>query len=181
MIRENPVEKARFQYETVTVQRHRTAAFPECKAIITSFLTQNYLCRAIGSTLGDMTTSLLRLRLLYQSSTIPPSAQKSNERVTRKQSDTKPHHWSKLYFTENPVETRWYPRPDSNRHASRRGILNPLRLPFRHLGTMGVCYRATRPAARAILPLLLDPVRLFWCCQLTDNLYRRNQYDPTAL
>jgi hypothetical protein len=29
----------------------------------------------------------------------------------------------------------WYPRPDSNRHASRRGILNPLRLPFRHLGT----------------------------------------------
>ena len=29
---------------------------------------------------------------------------------------------------------KWYPRPDSNRHASRRGILNPLRLPFRHLG-----------------------------------------------
>lgn len=112
------------------MQRHRTAAFPDCKAIITSFLTQNYLCRAIGSTSGDMTTSLLRLRLLYQSSTIPPSAQKSNERATRKQSDTKPHHWSKLYFTENPVETRWYPRPDSNRHASRRGILSPLRLPI---------------------------------------------------
>ncbi len=32
----------------------------------------------------------------------------------------------------------WYPRPDSNRHASRRGILNPLRLPFRHLGTFDV-------------------------------------------
>ena len=28
----------------------------------------------------------------------------------------------------------WYPRSDSNRHARRRGILNPLRLPFRHLG-----------------------------------------------
>ena len=35
------------------------------------------------------------------------------------------------------LKTRWYPRPDSNRHASRRGILNPLRLPFRHLGTWG--------------------------------------------
>ena len=28
----------------------------------------------------------------------------------------------------------WYPRPDSNRHALRRRILNPLRLPFRHSG-----------------------------------------------
>ena len=28
----------------------------------------------------------------------------------------------------------WYPRSDSNRQALRRGILNPLRLPFRHSG-----------------------------------------------
>ena len=28
----------------------------------------------------------------------------------------------------------WYPRPDSNRQAFRRGILNPLRLPIPPLG-----------------------------------------------
>jgi hypothetical protein len=28
----------------------------------------------------------------------------------------------------------WYPRLDSNQHTLRRGILNPLRLPFRHSG-----------------------------------------------
>ncbi len=28
----------------------------------------------------------------------------------------------------------WYPWPDSNRHALRLRILNPLRLPFRHTG-----------------------------------------------
>ncbi len=28
----------------------------------------------------------------------------------------------------------WYPRPDSNRHTLRRGILNPLRLPIPPLG-----------------------------------------------
>ena len=32
---------------------------------------------------------------------------------------------------------RWCPRSDSNRHASRRRILSPLRLPFHHSGTAG--------------------------------------------
>tara|TARA_R110002110_G_scaffold12702_10_gene60577 strand:+ start:2983 stop:3339 length:357 start_codon:yes stop_codon:yes gene_type:complete len=36
------------------------------------------------------------------------------------------------------LENQWYPRPDSNRHALRREILNLLRLPFRHLGTWRV-------------------------------------------
>ena len=36
----------------------------------------------------------------------------------------------------------WYPRPDSNRHASQREILNLLRLPFRHLGTFDDVARA---------------------------------------
>jgi hypothetical protein len=31
----------------------------------------------------------------------------------------------------------WCPRSDSNRHASRRRILSPLRLPFHHSGTAG--------------------------------------------
>ena len=33
------------------------------------------------------------------------------------------------------TKSGWYPRPDSNRHTSRREILNLLRLPFRHSGT----------------------------------------------
>ncbi len=37
-------------------------------------------------------------------------------------------------IAENLFETSWYPRSDSNRHALRRRILNPLRLPFRHSG-----------------------------------------------
>jgi len=114
----NPVETARFQYETVIVQRHRTAAFPDCKAIITSFLTQNYLCRAIGSTSGDMTTSLLRLRLLYQSSTIPPSAQKSNERATSK---------AVRYETTSLVETIIHGKPCRNKVVPKAG-LEPARL-----------------------------------------------------
>ena len=44
----------------------------------------------------------------------------------------------------------WYPRPDSNRHARRRGILNPLRLPFRHLGNDSGLPRA-RVASKGIL------------------------------
>ena len=40
----------------------------------------------------------------------------------------------------------WYPRSDSNRQALRRGILNPLRLPFHHSGNL------TARFSRAALP-----------------------------
>jgi hypothetical protein len=33
--------------------------------------------------------------------------------------------------------SHWYPRPDSNRHALRRGILNPVNCPQMHLLSRG--------------------------------------------
>src|SRR5690606_36093038 len=36
------------------------------------------------------------------------------------------------------IERGWCPRPDSNRHALRRGILSPLRLPIPPLGQVRV-------------------------------------------
>ena len=45
----------------------------------------------------------------------------------------------------------WCPRRDSNSHALRRGILNPLRLPFRHSGPQPLLHAAAHKDKRPAL------------------------------
>ena len=69
-----------------------------------------------------------------------------------------PPAWPKGCAVPTHPRIHWYPRPDSNRHARRRGILNPLRLPFRHLGTGRTCSRPhlSRQGRFAALATKLD-------------------------
>ncbi len=49
---------------------------------------------------------------------------------------------SRSDFTLRIKDLSWCPRPESNRHALRRGILSPLRLPISPPGPWGIAREA---------------------------------------
>jgi len=91
----------------------------------------------------------------------------------------------KLNFTENPVRNKVVPKEaGSTRHALAAGDFDiPLRPTIPPLGQMGVLLPVQRaPAAEQFYRFCLDPVRLFWCCQLTDQpLPEKNSHVRSAL
>lgn len=68
----------------------------------------------------------------YPAGTGPPFFPAGSERA---------HRRSRVTGKPEDIRESWCPRSDSNRHALRRRILNPLRLPFRHSGQRVRVYR----------------------------------------
>ncbi len=64
-----------------------------------------------------------------------PKLQEASQKASRKH--PRQNCWMLRSPPPMPIylgKSKWCPRWESNPHALRRGILNPLRLPFRHLG-----------------------------------------------